>query len=114
MGVNTCEVGVVTEPECLGPCEPGTSVNLEGIVWHETEEGKYNLFLPIPPCPLPCDVSVSTCNGNLLCGIQREEKSGFYALLTFVEIRAMFLFLFMAAFTFIQEQSGVCLSGSAL
>ncbi|KAM8793470.1 zinc finger protein 608-like isoform 2-T2 [Eudromia elegans] len=37
--VNTCEVGVVTEPECLGPCEPGTSVNLEGIVWHETEEG---------------------------------------------------------------------------
>lgn len=40
MGVNTCEVGVVTEPECLGPCEPGTSVNLEGIVWHETEEGK--------------------------------------------------------------------------
>jgi len=25
---------------CLGPCQPGTSVNLEGIVWHETEEGK--------------------------------------------------------------------------
>lgn len=114
VGVNTCEVGVVTEPECLGPCEPGTSVNLEGIVWHETEEGKYNLFLSIPPCPLPCDVSVSTCNGNLLCGIQREKKSGFYALLTFVEIRAMFLFLFMAAFPFIQEQSGVCLSGSPL
>lgn len=40
MGVNTCDVGIVTEPECLGPCEPGTSVNLEGIVWHETEEGK--------------------------------------------------------------------------
>ncbi|XP_061874781.1 zinc finger protein 608 [Colius striatus] len=39
VGVNTCEIGVVTEPECLGPCEPGTSVNLEGIVWHETEEG---------------------------------------------------------------------------
>ncbi|XP_071437496.1 zinc finger protein 608 isoform X3 [Pithys albifrons albifrons] len=39
VGVNTCEVGVLTEPECLGPCEPGTSVNLEGIVWHETEEG---------------------------------------------------------------------------
>ncbi|XP_073532861.1 zinc finger protein 608 isoform X3 [Phyllobates terribilis] len=39
VGVNTSEVGVVTEPECLGPCEPGTSVNLEGIVWHETEEG---------------------------------------------------------------------------
>ncbi|KAG8456243.1 hypothetical protein GDO86_002150 [Hymenochirus boettgeri] len=39
VGVNTCDIGVVTEPECLGPCEPGTSVNLEGIVWHETEEG---------------------------------------------------------------------------
>ncbi|XP_042202842.1 zinc finger protein 608 [Callorhinchus milii] len=39
LGVNACDVGVVTEPECLGPCEPGTSVNLEGIVWHETEEG---------------------------------------------------------------------------
>ncbi|KAE8635504.1 hypothetical protein XENTR_v10002645 [Xenopus tropicalis] len=39
VGINTCDVGVVTEPECLGPCEPGTSVNLEGIVWHETEEG---------------------------------------------------------------------------
>ncbi|XP_015270732.1 PREDICTED: zinc finger protein 608 isoform X2 [Gekko japonicus] len=39
VGVNTCDVGIVTEPECLGPCEPGTSVNLEGIVWHETEEG---------------------------------------------------------------------------
>lgn len=45
MGVNTCEVGVVTEPECLGPCEPGTSVNLEGIVWHETEEGKLFFLL---------------------------------------------------------------------
>lgn len=44
MGVNTCDVGIVTEPECLGPCEPGTSVNLEGIVWHETEEGKLISF----------------------------------------------------------------------
>ncbi|KAK7486824.1 hypothetical protein BaRGS_00021971 [Batillaria attramentaria] len=35
----TCSVGVVTEPECLGPCEPGTSVTLEGIVWQETENG---------------------------------------------------------------------------
>ena len=32
-------VGTVTEPDCLGPCEPGTSVTLEGIVWHETESG---------------------------------------------------------------------------
>ncbi|CAD7078319.1 unnamed protein product [Hermetia illucens] len=31
--------GTLTEPECLGPCEPGTSVNLDGIVWHETEDG---------------------------------------------------------------------------
>ncbi|CAF4914345.1 unnamed protein product [Pieris macdunnoughi] len=30
-------VGTITEPDCLGPCEPGTSVTLEGIVWHETE-----------------------------------------------------------------------------
>jgi len=29
----------LTEPEILGPCEPGTSVNLEGIVWHETDTG---------------------------------------------------------------------------
>ncbi|KAG8288666.1 hypothetical protein J6590_013957 [Homalodisca vitripennis] len=30
-------VGTITDPDCLGPCEPGTSVTLEGIVWHETE-----------------------------------------------------------------------------
>lgn len=40
VGVNTCDVALATEPECLGPCEPGTSVNLEGIVWQETEDGK--------------------------------------------------------------------------
>jgi hypothetical protein len=32
-------IGTITEPECLGPCEPGTSVTLEGIVWHESEGG---------------------------------------------------------------------------
>ncbi|CAL4079547.1 unnamed protein product, partial [Meganyctiphanes norvegica] len=32
-------VGVNTDPDSLGPCEPGTSVTLEGIVWHETEGG---------------------------------------------------------------------------
>ncbi|XP_074597378.1 uncharacterized protein LOC141852316 [Brevipalpus obovatus] len=38
--VSTCtSVGTVTEPDCLGPCEPGTSVTLEGIVWQETEGG---------------------------------------------------------------------------
>ncbi|XP_023693975.2 zinc finger protein 609-like isoform X1 [Paramormyrops kingsleyae] len=39
VAVNTADVGLATEPECLGPCEPGTSVNLEGIVWQETEDG---------------------------------------------------------------------------
>ena len=37
--VETSSVGVITDPECLGPCEPGTSVVLEGIVWNETENG---------------------------------------------------------------------------
>lgn len=51
VGVNTCDVALATEPECLGPCEPGTSVNLEGIVWQETEDGKCYLWLPIPSQP---------------------------------------------------------------
>ena len=38
--VGTCSASTMTEPECLGPCEPGTAVTLEGIVWHETEGGK--------------------------------------------------------------------------
>ncbi|XP_054159148.1 zinc finger protein 608-like isoform X2 [Oppia nitens] len=38
MGTST-SVGTITEPDCLGPCEPGTSVTLEGIVWQETEGG---------------------------------------------------------------------------
>ncbi|GIY21008.1 hypothetical protein CDAR_249651 [Caerostris darwini] len=41
--ISTCttctSVGTITEPDCLGPCEPGTSVTLEGIVWQETEGG---------------------------------------------------------------------------
>lgn len=32
-------IGTITEPDCLGPCEPGTSVTLEGIVWQETDGG---------------------------------------------------------------------------
>ncbi|KAG0442897.1 hypothetical protein HPB47_015507, partial [Ixodes persulcatus] len=36
-GVLCSSVGTITEPDCLGPCEPGTSVTLEGIVWQETE-----------------------------------------------------------------------------
>eukprot|EP00058_Branchiostoma_floridae_P024389 XP_002609879.1 hypothetical protein BRAFLDRAFT_90738 [Branchiostoma floridae] len=51
VGTNTTEIGVVTEPECLGPCEPGTSVNLEGIVWHETDGGSASgPRLPDKPC----------------------------------------------------------------
>lgn len=42
VAVNTSDVALATEPECLGPCEPGTSVNLEGIVWQETEDGKWS------------------------------------------------------------------------
>ncbi|XP_042372135.1 zinc finger protein 609, partial [Plectropomus leopardus] len=38
VAVNTTDAALATEPECLGPCEPGTSVNLEGIVWQETED----------------------------------------------------------------------------
>ena len=36
---DTSSVGVVTDPDCLGPCEPGTHVNLEGIVWTKSENG---------------------------------------------------------------------------
>ncbi|XP_076879882.1 zinc finger protein 609b isoform X2 [Brachyhypopomus gauderio] len=39
VAVNTSDAASATDPECLGPCEPGTSVNLEGIVWQETEDG---------------------------------------------------------------------------
>merc|ERR1719347_1448574 len=38
MGTST-DASTLTEPENLGPCEPGTQVNLEGIVWHETDTG---------------------------------------------------------------------------
>lgn len=44
IGTNTQDGGdpgaLEGESTYLGPCQPGTSVNLEGIVWHETEEGK--------------------------------------------------------------------------
>ncbi len=50
--VETCSVGVVTDPDCLGPCEPGTSVTLEGIVWQETENGKHSLHLSQSLCTI--------------------------------------------------------------
>ena len=34
----------MTEFDNLGPCEPGTAVKLQGIVWHETDKGKETLF----------------------------------------------------------------------
>ena len=37
------DAATLTEPEWLGPCEPGTAVNLEGIVWHETDAGELSL-----------------------------------------------------------------------
>lgn len=44
IGTNTQDGGISGalegDPASLGPCQPGTSVNLEGIVWHETEEGQ--------------------------------------------------------------------------
>ncbi|XP_041957186.1 zinc finger protein 608 isoform X2 [Alosa sapidissima] len=39
VGTNTQEPGKASDAAQMGPCQPGTSVNLEGIVWHETEEG---------------------------------------------------------------------------
>ncbi|KAI8496043.1 hypothetical protein Bbelb_264590 [Branchiostoma belcheri] len=66
VGTNTTEIGVVTEPECLGPCEPGTSVNLEGIVWHETDGGtelRNQINPPSPDCTI--DLSQSSFLGNL-------------------------------------------------
>ena len=33
------EAATMTEPESLGPCEPGTAVKVSGIVWQETEKG---------------------------------------------------------------------------
>lgn len=46
VAVNTADAALATEPECLGPCEPGTSVNLEGIVWQETEDGEIKAYIP--------------------------------------------------------------------
>lgn len=40
VGTTTSDIGVMTEPDALAPCEPGTSVTLNGIVWQETETGK--------------------------------------------------------------------------
>jgi len=51
------EIATMTEPDCMGPMDPGSSVVLEGIVWHETENGKWWRFITRPIC---------TC-GNYAC-----------------------------------------------
>jgi len=43
MASRTAEAGTLTEPESLGPCEPGTTINLDGIVWNETKGGMLSL-----------------------------------------------------------------------
>jgi len=35
------DASTLTDPDCLGPCEPGTSVVLEGLVWAESNNGMY-------------------------------------------------------------------------
>ncbi|CAH1797104.1 unnamed protein product [Owenia fusiformis] len=39
VAVETSSIATATDPDCFGPCEPGTSVTLDGIVWNETENG---------------------------------------------------------------------------
>eukprot|EP00091_Calanus_sinicus_P025276 TRINITY_DN9548_c0_g1_i1.p1 TRINITY_DN9548_c0_g1~~TRINITY_DN9548_c0_g1_i1.p1 ORF type:complete len:164 (-),score=21.52 TRINITY_DN9548_c0_g1_i1:321-812(-) len=39
----TQDAGTITEPDSLGPCEPGTAINLDGIVWNETKGGLLSL-----------------------------------------------------------------------
>ena len=36
------DASTLTDPDCLGPCEPGTSVVLEGLVWAESNNGIYS------------------------------------------------------------------------
>lgn len=64
VGVNTCDVALATEPECLGPCEPGTSVNLEGIVWQETEDGKCYVWFTHRSSTCCCLQALRTINNT--------------------------------------------------
>ena len=34
------EAATMTDPDTLGPCEPGTAVKLEGVVHHVTDKGE--------------------------------------------------------------------------
>ena len=42
------EMATMTDPDTLGPCEPGTAVKLEGIVHHVTDRGEREI------CGLTC------------------------------------------------------------
>ena len=44
-GTESNEVGTMTDPDSLGPCEPGTAVKLQGIVWQETDKGSSMLTI---------------------------------------------------------------------
>ena len=35
----TQENGTMIDQDMLGPCEPGTAINLDGIVWNESKGG---------------------------------------------------------------------------
>lgn len=75
VGVNTCDVALATEPECLGPCEPGTSVNLEGIVWQETEDGKCYAWLSHPFSTCFCQHGLIVVNNTkYLLGVSSDHS----------------------------------------
>ena len=75
VGVNTCDVALATEPECLGPCEPGTSVNLEGIVWQETEDGKYYMWLSCTFSTFFCRQGLMVINNTkYLLGVSEDHR----------------------------------------
>ena len=46
----TADIAVATETDLLGPCEPGTSVTLEGIVWRESENGMGSSYFTVSIC----------------------------------------------------------------
>ena len=46
-GANSNEIGTMTDPDSLGPCEPGTAVKLQGIVWQETDKGRFAVKINI-------------------------------------------------------------------
>ena len=45
--IDCCEASTMTDPNLLGPCQPGTAVKLQGAVLQESEKGKMlvNWFL---------------------------------------------------------------------